>query len=152
MIETETSVKREIRVAARPETVFAYFTDPQRMTQWKGIEAQLEPRPGGLYRVNINGRHVAQGRYVEIVPPRRLVLTWGWEGEGHPIPPGSTTVEITLVPDGDGTIVRLVHSGLPDENARMEHTKGWDHYLGRLTVRASGGDPGPDPMLTQTEM
>jgi uncharacterized protein YndB with AHSA1/START domain len=115
------------------------------MVRWKGIEATLEPRPGGIYRVTINGRAIASGRYLEVVPPRKVVFTWGWEGEGHPLPPGSSRVEITLEPDGDGTLVRLVHSGLAPE-LQAEHGHGWDHYLARLATRAAGGDPGPDPM------
>src|SRR5712692_3597316 len=60
------------------------------------------------------------------------------------LPPGSSTVEVTLVPDGDGTIVRLRHGGLPDDNWREQHVGGWGRYLDRLAVAASGGDPGPD--------
>ena len=114
------------------------------MLRWKGIEATLDPRPGGLYRVEMNARDVACGQYVELEPHRRVVFTWGWEGEGHPIPPGSTTVEVSLVPDGEGTIVRLTHRDLPAE-ARDEHLHGWDHYLTRLAAAAAGDDPGPDP-------
>src|SRR5204863_6169331 len=48
----ETSVvEHELRVAARPETVFAYFTDPAKMVQWMGAEATLDPRPGGICRI-----------------------------------------------------------------------------------------------------
>lgn len=46
--------------------------------------------------------------------------------------------------EGDKTRVRLRHSGLPDDNAVAQHTQGWDHYLDRLAVVASGGDAGPD--------
>src|SRR4051794_33126100 len=48
----ETSVvEHEVRVAARPETVFSYFTDPVKMVQWMGAEATLDPRPGGVCRI-----------------------------------------------------------------------------------------------------
>ncbi len=143
------AITREIRIAARPETVFAFFTDPTKMVRWKGQNATLDPRPGGIYRVEINDRHIARGAYVELVPNRRVVFSWGWEGQGNPVPPGSSTVEVTLVPDGDGTILRLVHRDLPAEE-RGPHTQGWEHYLGRLTTAADGGDPGPDPWATST--
>ncbi len=39
--------------------------------------------------------------------------------------------------------MRLVHRGLPDD-AISDHTEGWDHYLGRLAIASTGGDPGPD--------
>ena len=137
-------VEREIRIDARPETVFPYFTDPAKMVRWKGKSATLDPRPGGIFRVDITGRDVARGEYVQVVPPSVVVFTWGWEGEGSAVPPGSSTVEVSLIPDGDGTIVRLRHLGLPADQGDP-HAEGWDHYMPRLAAAAAGGDPGPDP-------
>ena len=138
------ALEREVRIAAKPETIFPFFTDPSKMVRWKGIDATLDPRPGGVYRVNINGSSIAHGEYVEIVPHSRVVFTWGWEGEGSLLPPGSTTLEISLIPDGDATIVRLRHLGLPADQ-RDGHAEGWDHYLPRLATVAEGRDPGTDP-------
>lgn len=137
-------LERQIHISARPETVFSFFTDPAKMVRWKGVRAKLDPRPGGVYRVEINGRDVVLGKYVEIVPFSRIVFTWGWEGENSPLPPGSTTVEIVLTPDRDGTLVRLRHLGLPPEQ-REVHAEGWDHFLPRLGLAAQGLEPGPDP-------
>ena len=142
------ALEKEVCIQARPETIFPFFTDPKKIIQWKGIEATLEPYRGGIYRVNINGRDIVSGRYVEISPYKRIVFTWGWEGDGNPVPPDSSTVEITLVPDGASTIVRLRHNGLP-EAAREIHGQGWDHYMARLALAAAGKDPGPDPMVSQ---
>jgi uncharacterized protein YndB with AHSA1/START domain len=144
-------VEREVRIAARPETVFGFFTDPVRMLRWKGIEAELDPRPGGTYRVQINAQAIVRGQFVAVEPHRRVVFTWGWEGEGQPVPPGSSTVEVTLTPDGDETILRLTHRGLPAE-LRDVHGHGWDHFLSRLATAAAGGDPGPDPMASAENM
>ena len=138
------AVVREVRIAARPETIFPFFTDQAKMVRWKGTDATLDPRPGGVYRVNVTGRDVARGEYVGIVPNTRVVFTGGWEAEGSPVPPGSSTVEISLIPDGDGTIVRLCHLGLPNDQ-RDPNAEGWDHYLPRLAIAAEGRDPGPDP-------
>jgi uncharacterized protein YndB with AHSA1/START domain len=137
-------IVREVRIGAPPDEVFTFFTDPDKMIVWKAIEAKLDPRPGGIFRINVTGRDTARGEYLEIDPPRRVVFTFGWESADSPEPPGSTIVEITLVPDGDGTLVRLVHSGVPDE-IRAGSAGGWDHYLARLAVAAEGGNPGPDP-------
>jgi uncharacterized protein YndB with AHSA1/START domain len=142
-----TVIRRVIRIAARPETVFTFFTDPKKMVRWKGRQATLDPRIGGIYRVDINGRNIALGAFVEIVPYRRVVFTWGWEGDGPPVPPGSSTVEITLAPDGDGTILTLIHRDLPAPT-REAHAHGWVHYLARLADAAAGRDPGPDPLAT----
>lgn len=147
----EGSIELERRIAARPETVFSYFTDPERFTRWQGVDAQLDPHPGGVFAVTVTGRSrvVARGVFVEVDPPTRLVFTWGWEPtEGQPegmtaVPPGTSTVEVVLVPDGDDTILRLRHSGLPTDAARRFHTDGWDYMLDRLVVAATGGDAGP---------
>ena len=50
------------------------------------------------------------------------------------------------MPDGDDTIVRVVHSRLPSDSANG-HAAGWDHYLPRLEIAAAGGDPGADPWV-----
>jgi uncharacterized protein YndB with AHSA1/START domain len=134
---------REIMIDASPETIWPYLIDPEKHVEWNGTIAELDPRPGGVHRVLMGGQHQAAGEYVEVVPNEKVVFTFGWEQAGNPITPGSTTVEISLQPEGDKTRVRLVHRGLP-EDAISEHTTGWDHYLGRLAVAATGGDPGPD--------
>ena len=140
MKANEFSIEREIRIAARPETVFAFFTDPDKMKRWKGMSATLDPQPGGIFRIDINGQDVARGQYLEVVPYNRLVVTWGWEGQEQ-LPPGSSTVEISLASEGDETILRLRHLGLPAE-AGNEQAKGWDHYLPRLIMAAEGQDRG----------
>ena len=117
------------------------------MVRWKGLRATLDPRPGGVYQVDINGEDVARGAYVEIVANRRVVFTWGWEGDRHGVPPGTSRVEVSLIPDGDGMIVRVTHRDLPPET-RKPHGEGWQHYLARLATVAAGGDPGPDPWAT----
>ena len=136
-------IEREVRIEARPEIVFELLTDSEQYARWKGRKASLDPRPGGQFRAEINDQAVAVGEYVELDPPRRVVFTWGWEG--HPlVPPGSSTVEITLTPDGDGTLLRLLHRGLPAGEVE-QHTHGWDLYLSRLVEVGAGKDPGPDP-------
>ena len=60
---------------------------------------------------------------------------------------GSSTIEVELVPDGDGTLLRFTHSGLPDADAAQAHAHGWDHYLERLAIVARGDDPGRDTWL-----
>jgi uncharacterized protein YndB with AHSA1/START domain len=109
-----------------------------------GGTAQNDPRPGGQYRLEISDKRVASGSYVEVSPHERVVFTWGWEKGVSPVAPGTSTVTVTLTPDGNHTVVRLVHSDLPTEGAAEGHAKGWDHYLARLVVAATGGDPGAD--------
>jgi uncharacterized protein YndB with AHSA1/START domain len=146
------AIEREVRIDASPETVFDFFTDPAKMVQWKGAEATLDPRPGGVYRVQMNEQAIAVGEYVVVDPPNRLVFTWGWEGDFAATPPGSSTVEVTFTPDGDGTVVRVVHSGLPSPESAEAHGQGWDEYMPRLAIAAAGGEPGEDPNNNPREM
>ncbi|HEV3400657.1 MAG TPA: SRPBCC family protein [Acidimicrobiales bacterium] len=134
---------QEVVVDASPETIFGLLTVADEHVQWMGTEAELDPRPGGTYRVLVAGQYPAAGQFVEVVPNDRVVFTFGWDAPGNPVPPGSSTIEISLHPEGAKTRVRLVHRDLP-EGVVGEHTHGWGHYLGRLSVAASGGDVGPD--------
>jgi hypothetical protein len=95
-----------------------------------------------LWRVNVTGEGFASGRVVEVVENQRVVFTWGWE-QGPPVPPGSTTVAIDLVPDNGGTLIRLTHSGLPPDEIEI-HRYGWEHYVTRLAAVCEGRDPGSD--------
>jgi uncharacterized protein YndB with AHSA1/START domain len=143
MSQREEVVEVETRIDAPPEVVFEYFTDPAKHARWMGSSAKLDPRPDGELAVTVPGDHTAWGRYLVVDPPKRLSFTFGWD-DSPDVPPGSSTVEVTFVPDGDGTIVRLRHSGLPNDQQREMHGHGWTLYLGRLSVAAAGGDPGPD--------
>lgn len=147
-VKAEEVVEQEVRIKAKPETIFAFFVDPKKMVRWKGLTAQLDPKPGGIYRVDVTGKDIARGEYKEVVPFQKVVFTWGWEGVGHPVPPGSTTVEVTLTAAGDETIVRLRHTGL-SKAVSGQHDQGWAHYMARLALAAAGKDPGPDSHVTQ---
>jgi len=140
------AIEKEAHIAARPETVFSFLVEPAKMTRWMGTTAELDPKPGGIFKVNVTGKDMASGQYREVIPNTKVVFTWGWEEEGGQVPPGSTTIEITLASDGDGTILRMRHSGLAVER-RDSHADGWDHYLSRLEMAAAGRDPGPDPWV-----
>jgi uncharacterized protein YndB with AHSA1/START domain len=141
-----TTVVREIAIAARPETVWELLVDPEQAVTWMGMTASFDLRPGGLYRVDVIPGHTARGEFVEIDPPHRLVHTFGWEPEsGSVVGAGTTTIEYELTPDGDGTLLRFTHRDLPNAEAVASHAHGWDHYLERLATVAAGGDAGADP-------
>ena len=144
-------VERELTIAAKPETVWEFLVDADKLARWMCTVASLDPRPGGLYQVEVISGNIARGEFVEVDPPRRLVFTWGWEpgGMDTDVAPGSSTVEFELEPAAEGTTLRFAHSGLPSTKALESHAHGWDHYLARLSVAASGGDPGPDPWLSR---
>jgi uncharacterized protein YndB with AHSA1/START domain len=145
---TETAVERELVIAAKPETVWELLVDPAKTPAWMGMQSWSDPKPGGLYRVEVLPDNIARGEYVELDPPHKLVFTWGWEADGNPVPAGSSTITFELEPEGEGTRLRFVHSGLPSAEAAGSHAHGWDHYFERLSIVAQGGDAGPDPWLS----
>jgi uncharacterized protein YndB with AHSA1/START domain len=65
-------VRRETHIPAPPASVFALLTDPDKILRWMGTEAQVEPRPDGIYLVNVTGARVARGSFREVVPVHRL--------------------------------------------------------------------------------
>jgi uncharacterized protein YndB with AHSA1/START domain len=132
----------EVDLPAPVEEVFRHLTEPTAMIRWMGQHATLRPSPGGAFEVDINGVPV-RGRYLEIDPPRRVLVSWGIAGSDD-MPPGATQVEFTLTPTREGTRLRLVHRGLPPGEGAM-HAAGWPHFLDRLATAATGADPGPDP-------
>jgi len=143
MIDAEVLVV-SVHVEAEPSTVFPFFTDPGRYVQWMGSDATIEAVPGGVYRVRMRDGVEVGGHFIEVDEPKRIVFTWGWSMDDE-VAPGSTRVEVTLTPSGSGTDVELKHFGLPSAAQRDHHKQGWDLYLSRLAMRATGADPGPDP-------
>lgn len=144
MTDEPVVVEQRLRIHARPETVWRYWTDPARMSDWWGTSADLDPRPGGACVVEMSGGGVMRGEYVEVVPHERIVFTFGWDR--HPdapdVAPGSSRVEVTLTADGHDTILELRHTGLPPARAD-EHRGGWAHFLPSLAAAAADGTREP---------
>ena len=140
MTITGDRIEHEIHIQAPPGTVFRFFTDPAMHDRWLGQRATLDPRRGGIYRCVMNDTATVAGEYVEAEPPHRVVFTWGFENNPQ-IPPGSSTVSVTLTADQGGTRVRLVHTGLPHP-AIAPHHHGWAGYLAQLAVTAARPCPG----------
>jgi uncharacterized protein YndB with AHSA1/START domain len=141
-------VEKHIHIDAPPVVVYDLLTDAARFIEWMAEDAHIDAQPGGVIRWTHANGDSCSGHFVDLVPGRRVVFTYGWERADVEVPPGSTTVEIDLVPDGAGTALRLVHRGLTGPMADA-HSGGWDHYLARLSSSASGHDPGPDPFVTR---
>jgi uncharacterized protein YndB with AHSA1/START domain len=129
-----------ILIEADPEAVFTYFTKPEALVRWMGDRAVLDPRPGGEFTLYFDDRCV-DGKYVEVDPPRRLVISWGRRGSKE-LPPFSSTLEVTLTSEMGGTRVSIVHHGLPQSEA-TRHALGWQHYLARLQTVGAGKEAEP---------
>ncbi len=139
------------RIAARPSIVFAAMTTAEGVAAWFGpddlpvIHAEMDARVGGAYRVSfrtLDGLvHEACGEFLEVVPHRRIVMSWSWASGGVPEEQGRLSrIEITLAPIADGTELTFTHADLWDEASEQSHTWGWTGALDKL-VRHVEHDP-----------
>lgn len=136
------SFNKTVFLPVDPDAAFALITEPERLRRWKAVAARVDLRVGGDYRWTITPGHVAMGTFTEIEPGKRVVYTWGWEGDGE-LPPGASTVTVQLEAVEGGTTVQLIHEGLTAEQ-EASHAEGWNHFLERLVLLAASGDAGPD--------
>jgi uncharacterized protein YndB with AHSA1/START domain len=143
-------IEKDRYIDAPPHVVYAFLTERAKMLEWIGTEVEIDPRPDGIFRIVPNRVDVIRGAFLETVPYTKVSFTWGFEGEGHAVPAGSTVVEITLEPQGAGTHLRLTHRNLSGEQ-RDRHDFGWDHYLARIAIAAVGGTLEPDPFAEPTQ-
>lgn len=110
---------REIRIErifdAPRDRVWRAFTDPTLVAQWWGrgnklVIERMEVERGGHWRYvehSADGVHGFEGRYREVTPPERLVMTFEWDGM-----PGHVVVETATFEDlGDGR-TRVVNMSL----------------------------------------
>lgn len=128
--------RTSIDIDAAPEAVFDFLVTDTGMTSWMGQWASLDPVPGGEFAVDIAG-YPARGTFLEVDPPRRVTVSWGFAGS-ETLPPGASTVSFELIPIRAGTRVEVVHTALPESDV-PGHADGWSHFLPRL-ARAAGGE------------
>jgi len=141
-------VEKTVQVNAPADLLYELLTDAEHLVRWMAATAELDARVGGAIRWTHANGDTCCGEFVELVPARRIVFTYGWERAEVGVPPGSTTVEITLEPKGSGTQLHLVHRGLAGPMADA-HAGGWSNYLGRLAAVAEHRDPGPDVLAAE---
>lgn len=67
------------------------------------------------------------GRFLRIEPDRLLELTWVNEETQ-----GETVLRVELTPAANGTLLRLTHSGFPNDEVRAAHSEAWPVILKHL--------------------
>lgn len=130
------TLKRRIKAPAA--RVYAAWTDPEKLIRWFGPDsgpvllADLDVRVGGRFHVRfrtLDGEeHNVGGTYREVVPDERLVFTWAW----FSTPERESLVTVTVKPDGDGTMLTLLHEQFFDQAARDGHERGWTGSMEKL--------------------
>jgi uncharacterized protein YndB with AHSA1/START domain len=132
------SLTLERRLGARANQVYAAWTKPEMIVKWFGPDAgavhhaETDVRTGGRYAIafdTMDGEsHHVSGIYREVVPDEKLVFTWMW----HTLPDRESLVTILIKPDGDGSMLTLIHEQFFDEGARDRHREGWTGSLDKL--------------------
>jgi uncharacterized protein YndB with AHSA1/START domain len=135
---TKPSLTLKRRYNAAPAKVYAAWTDPEKLKRWMGpgeVESLLveaDVRVGGRYRIVMRSSdgevHDVGGVYREVVPGEKLVFTWAWKST----PERESLVTVLIKPDGDGTLLTLLHEQFFDEAARDRHQHGWTGTLDKL--------------------
>lgn len=128
-----TILEHVVEIDAPPSTVFDFWTTVDGLCAWWAESADVDARPGGSIRVDIDGEHVMVGEFVELDPPHGLRFTFGWEN-GEPAP-STTEVHVRFEPLGRGTRLTLRHHGLPVELVEA-HARGWLHFVGARLVES----------------
>ena len=141
-------VERTMFIEAAPDHVYRLLINSDSLMEWMAPSVRSDPRPGGELTWTHHSGDSVVGRFIQLVPGRRVVFSFGWDRPELEVPEGSTVVEIDLTPQREGTLLRLVHRGLEGPMADADDG-GWANYLSRLAAVAEGRDPGPDPLIDQ---
>ena len=136
------SFERTVILPVNPDTAFTLVTDPERLRRWQTVACRMNLRVSGSYRFTMGPGHHAAGTVTEIEPGRRQVLSWGWECSDA-VPPGDSTLYITMEPHAEGTALTLRHERL-DAGQSSGHAEGRNHFLDRLVRFAKAGHAVPD--------
>jgi uncharacterized protein YndB with AHSA1/START domain len=129
--------QHQIVIQAPASEVYRHLTTVDGLLRWIAVEAIAEPVPGGRLQWTHENGAIMVGRFVELDPPHRLVIAYGWEDDLMGVPPESTTVEIDLEEHEGRTTLRLVHRSLPPEVV-ADHERGWIFFMRRLQGYLAG--------------
>jgi uncharacterized protein YndB with AHSA1/START domain len=126
------------RIRAKPAAVFQAFVDPRELVHWWGpdegptLSAETDVRVGGRFRVvfrTMHGElHECNGEYLEIAPPRRLVMSWWWSAA----PDQRSQVTVSIDPIDEGAQLTVLHEGFVDTATRDGHEVGWAGAIDKM--------------------
>jgi uncharacterized protein YndB with AHSA1/START domain len=139
-------VVRLIEIQAAPSKVWRWFATQEGLRCWISSNIQIDLRVGGGYRfLGPDDQTWISGTVLELVPEKKLILSWLEEGSGwvHP-----ARLVVTLAPTAVGTQVTLIHDGfeaigrLDWAETVKDYERGADLHrvLDRLADLVSTGD------------
>jgi len=137
-------------IKAPPPAIYRAYLDPDAIAAWRppeGMTAEIyafEPREGGLYRMAFvylgdglgktsEKADVFEGRFVELIPGRRIVERVAFESDDAAFA-GAMTITTTLTPTGGGTRVDVAIADVPPGISPEDHQAGMDSSLANLAA------------------
>lgn len=140
MTESSPTVSLVRRVSGDPELLWEAWTNADQLRRWWWPQRfqtlyEIDLRQGGRYRFVTEeipdvGRLDLRGRFLEVIPPSRLVYTWKWESKGD----HESTVTVEFAQTEARVELHLKHEGLLTAADRDNHVVGWNDCLDRLTT------------------
>jgi uncharacterized protein YndB with AHSA1/START domain len=137
-IAQKPSLTLKRRLNAPPQKVYAAWTEPAHLTKWFGPDAgpvtraETDVRVGGRFHIVFHTtdgeEHDVSGVYREVVENEKLQFTWAW----RTMPERESLVTVLIKPDGNGSLLTLIHEQFFDEPARDRHEYGWTGSLNKL--------------------
>ena len=131
-------------IRTTPETLWRALIEPEFTRRfWCGTWQESAWEPGAAWKIMIpDGRVGDSGEVVEIVPHRRLVLTWRNEFKPELREEGYSRLTYELEPVGDSVKLTLVHEiDRPDSKLIGAVSQGWPHLLASLKTLLETGEP-----------
>lgn len=136
---------------ATPAQVYRALTDGELVALWRVPEGmtsrvhEFDARAGGRFRVSLTydapdeaGKSSANtdtysGRFLRLVEDALVVEVLSFETE-DPALAGEMTMTTTITPAGEGSLVEMVHDGVPDAVPRTDNEAGMQMALARLAA------------------
>jgi uncharacterized protein YndB with AHSA1/START domain len=120
----ENILLKEIWIKSPVGEVFKSFTNEEAMLEWHGKEVELNPTPGGVYRVVFENGDTINGHFKKLIENEYISYKANYSGV-------ETEVEIELIAENGGTTIKLKQEFLPKQDS-SSFNMGWDYFLGIL--------------------
>lgn len=151
--DMQRSVLVETIINAAPDRVFDAWANPGEITTWWGNDENYritrfdnDLKRGGKWSAqgifhSDKSIFDLDGEYLTVDRPFTLAFTWRESWAPQPM----TMVELILMRDLEGTLIKVRHVGDPDEKSAERHKDFWVQALGWLRARYEQIDPDPEP-------